>query len=421
MIEPVEKNQPAARRTVEIKSMGRRGEGIASGDGGPLFVPFTLPGESVLIEREGERGRLVSIIEPSLERIEPFCTHHGRCGGCAVQHWSYEAYSRWKRGLVEQALRNRKIAAEVEPLVDAGGDGRRRVMLHIRYHKGRAQAGFMEPRSHRLIDLDQCPILVPALADAAEIGRAIGQVFAGVARTLDVQLTATDRGLDCHVRGLKDLSLDHRMDLAQLAERFDLARITFGRELVAERRAPVIAMGPALVKIPPGGFLQATAQGEAIISNCVAEMVGDAAAIGDLFCGVGPFTLRLATRAKVHAVDADGPGIESLTKAARQAQGLKQITTECRDLFKRPLLADELARFDALVFDPPRAGAEAQARLLAAASVPTIVAVSCDPATFARDAAILIEGGYVLTRVVPVDQFKWSGHVETIASFERRG
>ncbi|WP_137391293.1 class I SAM-dependent RNA methyltransferase [Rhodoligotrophos defluvii] len=419
MSDPVEKNLKHRGQPLYIDAMGRRGEGIARGEEGRVFVPFTLPGETVLIEREGDRGFLAALVEQSADRVDPFCRHFGRCGGCALQHWRYEAYAAWKCALVTTALRHQGIAAEVGPLIDAGGEGRRRIALHVRYHKGQAQAGFMEPRSHRLLDLDACPIVVPALAGAAELARAIGQVFQGATRSLDVQITATDGGLDCHVKGLRGLSLDQRMDVARIAEAFDLARLTFGRELIAERRPPLVSMGAAQVKLPPGGFLQATAAGEAALSALVEELTAGMRRVADLFCGVGPFALRLAARARIHAVDADAAAVAALTAAARATSGLKPISAEMRDLFKRPLLADELAHFDAVVFDPPRAGAEAQARALATSSVPRVIAVSCDPATFARDAAVLAGGGYRVSRVVPVDQFKWSAHVETVACFDR--
>jgi len=405
--------------TVNIKAIGRRGEGIVRIGEDTVFVPHVLPGEEALIAVEGERGNVVRLLRESAERTAPFCPHFGRCGGCQLQHWQEEPYRAWKRGLVETAFRNRDIEATIDPLVDAHGRGRRRVVLHVRYEGGRARAGFMEARSHRLLDLDLCPILEPALQRAPDIARELGQVFIRATKTLDVQITASEQGLDCHIKGPRSFTLDQRMDLAEIAARLELARVTFNRELVVEHRTPVITMGRAIVPLPEASFLQATQEGEQVLASLALEMLGEAARIADLFCGVGPFALRLAERAAVHAVDGDGRAVAAMMAAARHVPGLKPLTSETRDLFKRPLIAQELSQFDAVLFDPPRAGAEMQAGMLAQSRVPVVVAISCDPATLARDAAILINGGYRLRRVVPVDQFKWSAHVETVASFER--
>lgn len=406
--------------TVEITSMGRRGEGVARLDGGgSVFVPYVLPGEQAVVAVEGERARVVTLTRESAERVEPFCKHFGRCGGCSLQHWSQDSYRAWKVGLVETAFRNRDMDVALEPMIDAHGAGRRRVVLHVRYEGGKARAGFMEARSHRLLDLDLCPILVPELQRAPDVARKLGQVFARVTKSLDIQITASEQGLDCHIKGARQISLDQRMDVAEIAEALDLARVTFNRELLIERRMAVITMGTAMVGLPEGSFLQATRAGEQALAGLVEEMTVGATSVADLFCGIGPFALRLAARAKVHAVDGEGRAVEALMAATRRAQGLKKITSETRDLFKRPLLAQELDGFEAVVFDPPRAGAEVQARMLASSKVPVVVAVSCDPATLARDSSLLIAGGYKLQRVVPVDQFKWSAHVETVAQFTR--
>ncbi len=402
-----------------IATVGRHGDGIAETADGPVYVPFTLPGETVRVRLDGNRGRLAELVAPSPDRIAPFCPHFGRCGGCAIQHWRDDAYRAWKRGLVETALKHRRIEAAVDAAVDAHGDGRRRATLHIRFAGGRVLAGFMEARSHRLLDLDGCPILVPALSNAAAIARALAAPLAGRVKALDLLLTATESGLDGDVRGAVAARGGVQLALADAAAEWDLARLAVNRELVIERRAPTIRIGKATVALPPGGFLQATAAGEAALARLVLDGARGARRVADLFCGIGPFALRLAEHASCFAFDSDTRALEALSRAARAAAGLKPVQAERRDLFRDPLPAAELNRFDAVVFDPPRAGAEAQARELAQSKAPIIVAVSCDPASFARDVSILVAGGYRIEAVTPVDQFKHSAHVEVVAVLRR--
>ncbi len=409
----------ASEMILHIAAMGRHGEGVAETADGPVYVPFTLPGETVRATVDGRHARLVEIVEPSPARIAPSCPHFGTCGGCAVQHWRTEDYRIWKRGLVETALTHRHIDAPVGEPIDAHGAGRRRVTLHVRFARGRVLAGFMEGRSHRLLDLDTCPIVVPALSDAAAVARDLAIPLAAAGKPLDVLCTATDTGLDCDIRGAVGDDAAIQVALSEAAMRLGLARLTVNRALGIARTPPTLRIGPARVPLPPGAFLQATAAGEAVLARLVGAGVGAAGRIADLFCGIGPFALRLAERATVAAFDSDRPALDALSRAARAASGLKPVQAERRDLFRRPLTAKELARFDAVVFDPPRAGAEAQARELAKSKVPVVVAVSCDPPSFARDAAILVEGGYGIEFVAPVDQFKYSTHVEIVATFRR--
>ncbi|MCP8939046.1 RNA methyltransferase [Alsobacter sp. SYSU M60028] len=407
-----------------ITRLGQRGDGVADGPGGPVFVAGALPGETVEAEVEGERGRLVAVETPSPSRVAPFCPHYGRCGGCVMQHADPATYAAWKREGVVAALRHARLDAPVEPLVAAHGEGRRRATFHVRRAPGEGRpvaiAGFMAARSHEVVPLDACPLLVPALADAPALARALGEALGGAGKPLDVQLTATAGGIDVDVRGHGPASPSQRRSLALLAERLDLARLSLHGDVVVERRPPLVTMGKAIVAPPPGGFLQATAQGEEALARLVVEAVGKAKIVADLFAGVGPFALRLAERASVHAVESDGAAMLALDRAARQTPGLKPIGVETRDLFRRPLLGPELARFDAVAFDPPRAGAEAQARQLAGSAVPVVVAVSCNAASFARDAALLVAGGYTLARVTPVDQFWQSAHVELVGVFEKK-
>lgn len=401
--------------TLRIEALGRRGEGIARHEGRSVFVPGTLPGETVRAEGDGERLGLVAVEVASPARAAPFCKHYGRCGGCQLQHWAEEPYRAWKAASVAEALKAHGIAVDVPACIDAHGAGRRRVILHARRRDGAVSAGYMEARSHRLLDIDACPILEPALAPAFGIARAIARRLGDC----DVAVTATLTGLDVSVKAERKFAAAEHARLAEFIPALNLARLAVNGEVIATAVPPRLRIGSAEVALPPGGFLQATALGEETLARLVLDHAGKAKTVADLFCGIGPFALRLAQRARVEAHDSDRAAIAALDAAARSASGLKPLTAVPRDLFREPLVANELKPFDAVVFDPPRAGAEAQARQLARSTVKTVIAVSCDAASFARDAGILVEGGYALKQVTAVDQFKWSAHVEIVALFSR--
>jgi len=409
---------------LRIEGLGHLGDGVADGVNGPLYVPGALPGETVEVESvpgHPDRRHLLAIVTPSAERIAPICPHFGTCGGCAVQHWERERYRTWKRDLVVEALRQAGLDARVGDLVDAHGDGRRRAVFHARRGAHDVlEVGFSAARAHRVVAIDRCPILANGLDRALEAAWAIAEVLKNADKPLDIQATATDAGLDIDVRGSGPLTASLTGALAGLAQKHDLARLTRHGEMIAQLRAPTLRMGKAIVPLPPAAFLQATAAGEATLARLALTACEGAANVADLFAGVGPFALRLAERARVTAVDADDAALAALTRAAATTAGLKPIAAERRDLFKRPLAAAELKNVDAVVFDPPRQGAQAQARELAASKVPVVVAVSCSPGTFARDAAELVRGGYRLGEVAPVDQFRYAAHVEIVARFARR-
>lgn len=387
-----------------IEGLNRRAEGVA----GDRLFHFVLPGEQV--DTDG------SVVASSSERIEPFCSYYERCGGCQLQHWADAPYRQWKAGLVSGALQQRGIAVDPVKIIDAHGEGRRRVALHVRKKSGVVTAGFMALRSHDLIDIALCPILAPALQRAPDVARAIG----GVLGDCDCWVTLADNGLDVSVK-VDRKELERALPrLSALAADQQLARLTVNGDEIVVRQRPAVAMGRAQVVIPAGSFLQATRAGENALSKLVNEGVGKKAkAVADLFCGVGPFALRLAERARVDAYDSDKPAIAALQAAVRSTQGLKPVTAAVRNLMNEPLVPGELKAFDAVVFDPPRAGAEAQAKKISASTVKRVVAVSCDPITFARDAAILVAGGYRLEQVTAVDQFKYTAHVECVGVFSR--
>lgn len=409
--------------TLAIASIGHRGDGVVDTPGGQRFVSYALPGETVEVDAEPghpDRRHLLRVITASPERIQPFCPHFGVCGGCAIQHWSDLHYRAWKRSLVVDALSQDGIDAPVGDCLDAHGAGRRRATFHARAGSHDIlQVGFAAPRAHEIVPIDRCPILAPGLADAITTAWAIAETLKDIRKPLDIQVTATDAGLDVDVRGSGTINSKRTTQLAALAEKYRLSRLTRHGELVIQRTPPMIKIGRCMVTLPPGAFLQATAEGEAVLARLVEDAIPKAKAIADLFCGVGPFALRLAERARITAADSDTGAVSALAKAATMVSGLKQIDAQVRDLFRRPFTVKELAAFDAVVFDPPRQGAQSQAQELAASKVKTVVAVSCNAATFARDARILIDGGYRLTQVTPVDQFRHSAHVELVGKFER--
>ncbi|MEK9278994.1 MULTISPECIES: methyltransferase [unclassified Bradyrhizobium] len=412
--------------SLRIDHVGHRGDGVCLDAREAIYVPFALGGETVEVEHVAgnhpDRRKLLAVDVASPERIEPFCPHFGICGGCAIQHWAAAPYHAWKRGLVVETLAQAGIECEVAPLVDAHGAGRRRITLHGRFGTHDIlKVGFAAASSHDVIPIHRCPILDPALEGALDAAWAIAEPLTSkmpVTKPLDIQITATKNGLDVDVRGSGRLPAAMVAVLSRIAEQHRLARLSRHGELVLQRLPPTLQMGRAEVTLPPGSFLQATVAGEETLAALVAMRVVKAKEIADLFCGVGPFALRLAEKARIAAYDSDAAAIAALSKAAR-TPGLKPIKAEPRDLFRRPLMPQELRDFDAVVFDPPRQGAQAQALKLAASKVPVVVAVSCNVATFARDARLLIDGGYKIEAVVPVDQFRHTPHVELVARFTR--
>ncbi len=407
-----------------IEKLGQRGEGIARGDRGLVFVPYALAGETIIAEVDGERGKLGEVVTPSPDRIASFCPHFTICGGCAVQTLAQPAYAVWKRELVTSALEHAGVQAEVGALIDAHGEGRRRATFHarfIRHGSGRVEAivGFMQARQHTIIPLDACPVLAPSMAGALAAARGVADVLGEVGKPLDILVTATIEGLDIDVRGAGKLEPELRQTLIDTAARLDLSRISNHGDVLIERRIPLLQMGAARVSPPAGAFLQATEAGEETLGRLVTAAVGKAKRVADLFAGVGTFTLRLASgSSEVLAVENDALAINALARGAHMP-GLRTVNIQTRDLFRRPLAGGELDGFDAIVFDPPRAGAEEQAKTLAVSNIPTVVAVSCSAQTFARDARILIDGGYSIESVTPVDQFRHSPHVEIVGVFRR--
>ncbi len=413
----------AGTRHLVIDHVGHRGDGVGLTNGESVFVPYTLGGEIVEIAPVAghpDRGRLLRIDRASAERIPPFCRYFGGCGGCAIQHWQPEAYRAWKRRVVVDTLAHAGIECEVDVLVDAHGTGRRRITVHARRGSdGELRVGFAAANSHAIVAIDDCPILDPALHGAFDASRALAATLKPADKPLDIQVTLVSNGLDVDIRGSGPLPATMIAALSRVAEQHRLVRLTRHGELVLMRTPPMISIGAAQLTLPPGSFLQATAAGEEALAARVTAHCQRARHIADLFCGVGPFALRLAAKARVSAFDNDAGAVAALQKAASATSGLKPVKAEARDLFRRPLMPQELRDYDTVVFDPPRQGALAQVQQLAASRIPAVVAVSCNVATFARDARILIDGGYRIEGVTPVDQFRHTPHVELVARFKR--
>ena len=394
--------------------MGHHGDGIARG---PVYAPMTLPGELITGDLNGQRLENVRIVQPSTDRVAAPCRHFKSCGGCQVQHASDSLVEGWKAGIVKEALRAQGIEATISGVETSPAQSRRRASLSVRRTKKGAVAGFHGRASGAIVEIPHCQLLHPELMAALPVAEALAIAGGSRRGELNASVTLSDGGLDVGVSDGKPLDRALEIHLAQEAERLDLARLAWDDEVIATRRAPGHMFGVARVVPPPGAFLQATKPGEVALLRAVEGIIGNVSRVVDLFAGVGTFSLPLAQRSEVTAIEGSRDMIAALDRGWREAPGLKRVHGVARDLYRNPLLRDEFKGVQAVVIDPPRAGAEAQIAELARSGVPTIAHVSCNPATFARDAAVLIEAGYVMGPILVVDQFRWSAHVELVAGF----
>jgi 23S rRNA (uracil1939-C5)-methyltransferase len=412
-------NGMAEIRQLAVTRLGAQGDGVAETASGPVFVPFALPGETVRAAVDGERGTLLDVISPSPDRVTAVCRHFGMCGGCTLQHLAAAPYADWKRQLVLNAFEARGIACHVEPVHVADGYRRRAVFTAVRSGAD-VHLGFNRAASHDLIDIAECPVLDKRIVAARDSLKGLLEPLLPRRETVRLTVLATMAGLDVNIEGIaKALTPELRSHVADTAHALRLARVSINGEPVYVAAAPTLDFSGAPVIIPPAGFVQAMADGERIMVEEIMAAIGKVKTVADLFCGAGAFTFPLARRAKVTAFDSGAASIAAIVEAARMSPGFKPITARVRDLFREPLSALELKPFDAVVFDPPRAGSEGQARMLARSVVKTVIAVSCNPATLARDVRLLIDGGYRLERVKPVDQFRYTPHVEVVAVLRR--
>ncbi|WP_170550263.1 class I SAM-dependent RNA methyltransferase [Ruegeria atlantica] len=397
-----------------INRLGHQGDGIADG---PVYAPRTLPGEVVSGTLVGQLLTDIRVETPSDQRVKPPCRHYKACGGCQLQHAADDFVANWKVEVVRTALAAQGLEAQMRPIQTSPERSRRRATIAVRRTKKGTLAGFHGRASDTITEIPDCHLLDPALIAAIPVAEALAILGGSRKGVLAVTLTLSEGGLDVAVKGGKPLDGPLELALAQATEKHGLARLSWDGEVIAMRQPPMQRFGGAGVVPPPGAFLQATRDGEQALLQAVLQAIQGAKRIADLFAGIGTFSLPLAENAEVHAVEGEAAMTDALDQGWRRAQGLKQVTTESRDLFRRPLMPDELKSFDAVVLDPPRAGAEAQVAELAQAQRPVIAYVSCNPVTFARDAKTLVNAGYTLEWVQVVDQFRWSSHTELAARF----
>ncbi len=400
-----------------IVRLGHQGDGIAEG---PVYAARTLPGEVVQGTLVGSQLTDIRVDTPSDQRVTAPCRHYKACGGCQLQHASDAFVADWKVEVVRNALAGQGLNAEMRPIHTSPPQSRRRATIAVRRTKKGTLAGFHGRASDTITEIADCRLLHPDLLAAIPVAGALALLGGGRKGVLAVTLTLSDAGLDVAVKGGKPLDGPLEQALAQATEHHKLARLTWDDEVIATRQPPVQRFGAAEVVPPPGAFLQATKDGEQALLKAVLEILQGAKRVADLFAGSGTFSLPISEHAEVHAVEGEAAMTRALDQGWRKTQGLKHVTTEARDLFRRPLMPDELQKFDAVVLDPPRAGAEAQVAELAQAKPPVIAYVSCSPVTFARDAKTLVDAGYALEWVQVVDQFRWSSHIELAACFQVR-
>jgi 23S rRNA (uracil1939-C5)-methyltransferase len=402
-----------------IDRLGGQGDGVADTPSGPVFVPITLPGERVSAEVAPDKkyADCIMVLDASPNRANPVCPHFGVCGGCALQHMEMSSYLDWKRGSVVHAFRSRGFNVAVEPVRAVPLGNRRRAVFHIERRGKDLVLGYRQARSHDTIDIEACPILSPKIVAALPAIKALVAPLLKGQHEARITVTETENGLDLAVAGVPPPAAT-LAKLAGIAAAHAFARVTLGSESLLLAPA-MLRLGRAQVSLPPGTFVQASPIAETEMVELICEGVGKSKRVADLFSGLGTFSLPLAERATVDAYESSAGALAALSEAARHATRLKPVRIHRRDLLRDPLGWQELKDFDAVVFDPPRAGAAAQAAQLAKSGVRRLVAVSCNPDTLARDLRFLVDGGYKISRVVPIDQFLYSSHVEVVAHLAR--
>lgn len=410
-----------APATASIDSVGAQGDGLAEAGGKRIFVAFSAPGDRLRLGVQGGRGEILEIIQPGADRVLPPCRHFGVCGGCALQHLSDDFVADWKRQLIIALLKRQNIETSVRPTHTCPPATRRRAAFAVERNGGDVRIGFRARRSHRLVSIEECHVLDPAIIRALPGLAALASPFTGAKAQMRVNVTLSDTGLDVNLVTGKSqqLTLAQHTRFAEAADALDLARLSLNMEPLSVRRAPLVHFAGIPVAIPPGAFLQASHEAQTALTALVIEALGEAGGkLFDLFAGCGSFSFPAARRHHVHAFEGDAAMAAAFAQAANHA-GAGKITVSHRDLFQRPVMAGELASTAAVIFNPPQAGAPQQAAQLAAAKIRRVIGVSCDPASFARDARILTDGGYVLQWVAPVDQFRWSTRIELVGLFTR--
>lgn len=405
---------------LKIDFVGHKGDGVAHLNNNPLYVPYALEGETITATGSGPRREIDTIIKPSEQRVEPICQYFGTCGGCQLQHMSEATYLKWKLSLVTEPLSRVGIHVEPDALLNYPDASRRKCVFNAQRSPEGMRLGFNEKSSSEIVALDGCPVLVSSINEQLD---AIHDVVNSVPTTkhpLRVSVLVTKNGLDIAIEDAKELSETERQVLVKKTIAHKFSRITVNRETLIKTAEPHIEIASTIVSPPPAAFVQALKLAEDDMSEIVANFLKDCKQVADLYCGIGTFALKLAENSAVYAVEESGEALNSLDQAWRQTGGkLKQIKTEKRNLERRPVTFGELKKMDGLVFDPPRAGAELQCKQIAKSRLKKIAAVSCNPTTLATDLEILIAGGFNVKRIIPIDQFKYTPHVEAVVLLER--
>jgi 23S rRNA (uracil1939-C5)-methyltransferase len=405
---------------LDIIRLGRQGDGIAESANGPVYVPFTLAKECVRVRGKGNRKILDTVLSSSVSREKPVCTHYGECGGCQLQHFEYNAYLAWKTDLLREALLREGIDTQILPILGFGTHMRRRAVFTAKRAGNKIIFGFSARTSNNIVGITQCPVLVPAIETRLDALAGLANLFVPHRREMKMAVLACEGGLDIAITFNGQASEKAIQQAITIAVSSGLARLTVNHECLIELTKPYLHCGIARITPPPGGFVQAVAEAESAMSALACNHLRSCRRVADLFSGAGNFALRIAQRSIVHACEMDGESLHALDQAWRACGGrLKTITSEKRDLFRSPLMKTELDIYDGAVFDPPRAGAQSQAKELAKSNITRIAAISCNPVTLARDLRILIDGGYRIKSVTPIDQFVFTPHLEAVALLER--
>ena len=405
---------------LKIDFVGHKGDGVAHLNSHPIYVPFTLEGETVEVEGSGSRRDVSKIKTASSERVEPICKYFGTCGGCQLQHMGEAAYLEWKMGLVTEPLSRVGIRLQPDAMLHYHDASRRKCVFNAQRTSQGMQLGFNEKSSADIVALDACPVLVPAINEQLDDIHDLVNSVPTTKHPLRVSVLGTNNGLDISIEDAKALSETERQVLIKKTIARKFSRLTVNQETLIKTAEPHISIANTLVSPPPSAFVQALKEAEDDMSEIVAGFLNGCKQVADLYCGIGTFALKLAENSAVYAVEESGEALNSLDQAWRQTGGkLKQVKTEKRNLERRPVTFGELKKMDGLVFDPPRAGAELQCRQIAKSRVKKVAAVSCNPNTLATDLEILVNGGFTVKRIIPIDQFKYTPHIEVVVLLER--
>lgn len=406
-----------------IEALGAQGDGIAHHDGHSIFLPETLPGEVVELDLSDDGVGDVTLIETSPHRVEPPCPHFGMCGGCTMQHVNFDTYAAWKRDIVVSAFAQAGLDVSIDPLVTCAPHERRRVTLTASNTAAGMIVGFNEEGSNTVLALTDCKVMSPGIFQLLPVLTKIAATCVPPGKTASIIVLETETGYDCAFDAKHDITDDMRRGITKVIDTTPIVRLSFNGEIIITSAQPIIRFDAIACTPPPGGFTQAVKSIEDAMAALVTSHLGKSKTVVDLFSGSGTFTLALARKCAVHAVEGEVAAVQALERAWREnaaVEKLRTVTTEKRDLFRSPLTRVELNDYRGAVFDPPRAGAEGQMAALAKSTVEKVAAVSCNPTTLVRDLTVLVDAGFTLEKVVPLDQFLWTPHVEVVALLSRR-